>query len=114
MLNPQKLEKAYLEFTSDLPRWLQDGITHVDLGLLKRLNLLNKTAEEEKELQTQFPFYFHVIETQEKVTLFNNQFVVWIVPKMIEEVPTTLTLIALVRQDRPHLELAFSTSCGGG
>ena len=75
MFASQKLEKIYQKFAEDLSSHLQDGIVKVDLALLKRFNLLNKTPEEEKEIQTQFPFYFHVIESQEKVTLFNNQFV---------------------------------------
>jgi hypothetical protein len=109
MLNPQKLEKAYNSYIGDLAKWLQDGVVEVDLNLLKKFDLLNKTPEEEKELQSQFPFYFHVIENQEKVTLFNNQFVVWIVPKVIDDVPTTMTLISLVHKDVPRLELVFST-----
>ncbi|MBS0584861.1 MAG: hypothetical protein JSR76_01000 [Verrucomicrobia bacterium] len=110
MLNPQKLEKFYKEFIKDLPKWVQDGIVQVDLTLLKKFNLLNKTPEEEKEIQAQFPFYFHVIESDEKVALFNNQFIVWIVPKVVEDVPTTLTLIALVQKEKPRLEIAFSTA----
>ena len=110
MLSPQKLEKAYKEFTEDINQCLQDGIVHVDLSLLKKLGLLNKTPEEEKEAQAQFPFYFHVIESEEKVTLFNNQFAVWIIPKVIDETPSTLTLISLVQKDHPQLEIAFSTS----
>lgn len=110
MLNPQKLEKAFKGFMNDLGKCVQDGIIEVDLGLLKRFDLLNKTPEEEKELQAQFPFYFHVIENQEKVTLFNNQFVVWIVPKVVNEIPTTITLIALVHKDVPRLEIVFSTA----
>ena len=110
MLNPKKLEKAYKGFTNDLSKWIPDGVTDVDLNLLKEFDLLNKTPEEERELQAQFPFYFHVIENQEKVTLFNNQFVVWIVPKVVDDIPTTMTLIALVQKDNPRLEIAFSTA----
>jgi hypothetical protein len=110
MFASQKLEKIYQKFTEDLSSHLQDGIVKVDLALLKRFNLLNKTPEEEKEIQTQFPFYFHVIESQEKVTLFNNQFVVWIIPKVEGDVPTTLTLIALNQKDDLRLEIAFSTA----
>lgn len=110
MLNQQKLEKSYKEFIKDLGKHLQDGLIEVDLTLLKDLNLLNKSPEEEKDIQTQFPFYFHVVENTEKVTLFNNQFIVWIIPKVINEIPTTLTLIALVTKDKPRLEIAFSTT----
>ncbi len=110
MLNQKKLEKSYTQFTSDLGKWLQDGIIHVDLSLLKKFDLLNKTPEEEKELQAQFPFYFHVVESNEKVTLFNNQFVVWIIPKVIDDTPTTLTLIALTTNEEPRLEIVISSS----
>lgn len=109
MLNPQKIEAAFQHFMKDLNKWLQDGLIHVNLPLLKELDLLNKTPEEEKDIQSQFPFYFHVIETDEKVTLFNHQFIVWIVPKVVDDVPTTLTLIALMNNDEPQLEIAFST-----
>lgn len=110
MLNPKKLETLYQEFISDLSKWLQDGIIQVDLALLKKFDLLNKTPEEEREVQAQFPFYFHVIESEEKVTLFNNQFVVWIIPKVVDEIPTTLILIALMTSDKPRLEMAFSSA----
>ena len=110
MFASQKLEKIFKKFSSDLGTHLQDGVVKVDLSLLKRFSLLNKTPEEEKELQTQFPFYFHVIENPEKVTLFNNQFVVWIIPKVENDIPTTLTLIALTQKDDLRLEIAFSTA----
>ena len=110
MFNPQKLENFYKNVDNDLGKYLQDGIIKVDLALLKRLNLLHKRPEEEKETQAQFPFYFHVIESQEKVTLFNNQFAVWIIPKIEQGTPTTLTLIALIQKEELQLEVAFSTT----
>ncbi len=110
MMNPNKLEDSYKEFIFDLAKWVQDGIIHVDLALLKKFDLLNKTPEEEKEIQAQFPFYFHVLESNEKVTLFNNQFAVWIIPKVVDETPTTLTLIALMTNTKPRLEIVFSSA----
>ena len=110
MMNPNKLEDSYKEFIFDLAKWVQDGIIHVDLALLKKFDLLNKTPEEEKEIQAQFPFYFHVLESNEKVTLFNNQFAVWIITKVVDETPTTLTLIALMTNTKPRLEIVFSSA----
>ncbi len=109
MPNPQKLQQAFEDYMADLNRSLQDGVIEVNLEFLKKFDLLNKTEEQEKEMQKQFPFYFHVIETPEKVTLFNNQFAVWIVPKLVGDVPTTVTLVALIHGETPHLEIAFST-----
>ncbi|MBM3200959.1 MAG: hypothetical protein FJZ56_00955 [Chlamydiae bacterium] len=109
VLGPQKLEIVFEEYMADLGRWLQDGVMEVNLEFLKKFDLLSKTEEQEKEMQKQFPFYFHVVETPEKVTLFNNQFAIWIVPKLISDTPTTITLVSLIRGDTPHLEIAFST-----
>ena len=95
MLNPNQIEQAYQLFMGDLNKWFPDGLIDVDLFLLKELGLLNQNENDEKILQSQFPFYFHVVETDDKVTLFNNQFVVWIVPQMIDHTPTTITLICL-------------------
>ncbi|MBM3184463.1 MAG: hypothetical protein FJZ64_04065 [Chlamydiae bacterium] len=53
--------------------------------------------------------YFHVIESIEKVTLFNDQFVIWIIPKMEQDQPTTFVLIASNHQDNINLEIVFTT-----
>ena len=111
MLNPNQIEQAYQLFMGDLNKWFPDGLIDVDLFLLKELGLLNQNENDEKILQSQFPFYFHVVETDDKVTLFNNQFVVWIVPQMIDHTPTTITLICLTDpQQNLHPEMAFTTS----
>ena len=114
MLNPVKLEQTYAEFIHNLGEWLPDGLIEVDLFLLKDFDLLDNDDDLEEPadlLQSEFPFYFHVVETADKVTLFNNQFAVWIVPKVIEGTPTTLTLISLIGYDEePRLEIAFTTS----
>lgn len=110
MVNPIQLEESFSEFINNLPKWIPDGIMQVDLQLLDELGLLNQEHLETSEEEDQFPHYFHVIETADKVTLFNHQFVVWIVPQVINEMPCTLTLIALMNSDKPNLELGFSTS----
>jgi hypothetical protein len=111
MLNPNHIEQAYQLFMNDLTRFIPDGLIDVDLFLLKELGLLNQNENDEKILQSQFPFYFHVVETDDKVTLFNNQFVVWIVPQMLDNIPTTITLICLIDTSKNlQPEMAFSTA----
>jgi hypothetical protein len=111
MLNPNQIEQAYQLFINDINKWVPDGIIDVDLFLLKELGLLNQNENDEKILQSQFPFYFHVVETDDKVTLFNNQFVVWIVPQMLDGIPTTVTLISLIDHNQNlNPEMAFSTA----
>ena len=108
-MNPIQLDEAYNKFISNLPSWVPDGIVEVDLSLLEKTDLLQHAAFEDKEQVEQLPHYFHVIETADKVTLFNHQFVIWIVPKVVDEIPVTVTLIALMKTRQPHLEIVFST-----
>lgn len=110
MMSPEKIEEAFTLFTSDLGKWIHDGgMIEVDLALLNKLCLLDQPDLDEKDIQSHFPFYFHVVETPEKVTLFNQQFIVWIVPKMTDQGPSTLVLIALLHKDQPRLEISFIT-----
>lgn len=109
MLNPMQLEEFYQEYIQNLGKWVHDGITNVDLSLLHEFGILDSFEEEEDD-PDDLTQYFHVVESPEKVTLFNEQFSVWIVPKMEEEIPSTFVLIALNQSDKPHLEIVFTTS----
>jgi hypothetical protein len=109
-MNPTQLDQIYHEFISNLSSWIPEGIIEVDLKLLEEAGLLSSESFEEKQESEQLPHYFHVIETSEKVTLFNHQFVIWIIPKIVDETPTTVVMIALVTADKPHLEIVFSTN----
>ncbi|MDX8431078.1 MAG: hypothetical protein SNF33_04660 [Candidatus Algichlamydia australiensis] len=108
MSDPTLLEETFTKFMQEFPKCVPDGIISVDLKLLRDLGLLD--AEEDEEDSEEFPHQFHVIETDEKVTLFNEEFAIWIVPKIIDELPTTLTLISLLSGEKPKLEIVFSTS----
>jgi hypothetical protein len=91
----------------DIYKWLPDGVIEVDIHILQKLNLLNfHTPSTNDSALTR---YFHVVESEEKLTLVNDQFIVWIVPERNEEEPMTHTLIALNKDNDVHLELAFVT-----
>ncbi|MCH9614397.1 MAG: hypothetical protein SP1CHLAM54_16440 [Chlamydiia bacterium] len=109
MTSPLELDTAFETFISNLPSFVPEGVIEVDLTLLEEAGLLNYEEFEEQTTEESLPHYFHVIETSEKVTLFNHQFAIWIVPQLAEDLPMTLVLISLVTEDKPHLELAFST-----
>lgn len=110
MLNPIELEDAFQNFIANLNDYIPDGIIEVNLHLLSELGLLEVEQMQDDQSDEEFPHYFHVIETSDKVTLFNHQFAVWIVPKIIDGNPTTLTLISLIAEGEPNLEIVFSTS----
>ncbi len=108
MLNPMQIEEVYRQFTSDLPHWAHDGILSVDLQTLYDQGLL-ESIQDENEEPDDLTQYFHVVESVEKVTLFNEQFIVWIIPKMEGEQPMTLVMIALNHPGKPSLEIVFTT-----
>ncbi len=80
MLNPIQIEEAYKEFMTNMADCAHDGIIHIDLHFLHETGLLKGLAEDKSE-PDDLSQYFHVIESVEKVTLFNEQFIVWIIPK---------------------------------
>lgn len=108
MLNPTQIEEAYKEFMGNLPQWAHDGVVYIDLKFLYDEGLLN-VLQDDKSDPDDLTQYFHVIESVEKVTLFNEQFIVWIIPKMDTEQPMTYVLIALNHPEKAHLEVVFMT-----
>jgi hypothetical protein len=103
-----ELDSSYEQFIRRLPELIPDGVTMVDLKLLQKLGLLHE--EIEQDASSSLTRFFHVVESKDKITLFNDQFVIWIVPEKINQEPTTLVLIALDGQSKPKLEMAFSIS----
>jgi len=106
MKDPQQLEVFFKRYMLNLNQFLPDGIIEVNLDLLKDLDLLQDQPINETNLTQSF----YVVESSDKLTLFNDRFAVWIVPQLIEELPITYTLIALQAASAPQLEMAFSTS----
>ena len=109
MLNPTQIETSYKDFITNLPKCAHDGIIPVDLHLLHNLGLLG-TLQDDVVDRDDLTQYFHVIESPEKVTLFNDQFVVWIVPRMEQDIAMTYILIALNHTEKLNLEIVFATT----
>jgi len=102
-----QLDEVYNKFITNLEDWSPEGITEVNLKLLQSFDLLHYHRRESHD--PGLTRYFHVVETPEKITLVNEQFVVWIVPDKIENLPVTYILIALNKDSIPHLEIVFQT-----
>lgn len=108
MDNPKLIEEWYLKYTQNLGSWAPEGIIVMDLKKLKELDLLDfkKEVTEEQNLSR----FFHVIESPDKITLFDDQYVVWIVPENNDGNPITYIFIALNYTEELSLEIVFSTS----
>lgn len=102
-----KLDQQFKKYITELQKWLPDGVIQVDLPLLQEFELLDSGLDEKST--PALTRYFHVVESFEKITLINDQFVIWIVPQKGDTIKT-LTLIALNYPDHLKLELAFLTS----
>jgi hypothetical protein len=109
MIDPLELERAYQCYMADLATHMPEGLLEVDLPLLQQLNLLTQ-EEIETENSDFLNESFYVVESEEKLTLFNHKYSVWIIPQIKENQPVTYTLIALNENNKPHLEMGFTTS----
>jgi hypothetical protein len=108
MDNIRQLEIFYRKMTKHLHEWLPEGIIQVDIELLQTLNLLNFPVKDLPD--SPLARHFHVIETEEKITLINEEYVIWIVPGVQKGIPITYTFIALNRSHELKLELCFETA----
>lgn len=102
------LEECYKKFIKNISYWSPESIISIDLGLLHHFDLL-KYHHPYRHDNT-LTRYFHVVETNEKITLVNDDFVIWIVPEKTKDILTTYCLVALNRNEEPHLELVFLAS----
>lgn len=108
MDNISLLEECYKRYSKNLYSWLPEDVIEINLDILWELDLLHYLDDETHD--PTLTRYFHVIETEEKITLINDDFVVWIVPDICNDIPKTFTMIALNESNFPKLELAFTTT----
>lgn len=108
MHNLTLLEECYKKYIRSLYYWIPEGIFTVNLELLEHFDLLHfRTFNSREPLLSQ---NFHIVDSPEKITLVNKEFVIWIMSDHIDHIPVTYTLIALNRGEYPVLELAFVAS----
>ncbi|WP_039356727.1 hypothetical protein [Candidatus Protochlamydia amoebophila] len=110
MHNLAMIEEYYKKFSKNLSYWIPDGIFYVNLDLLHHFDLLHFQPLTKKKAQL-IPRYFHIIESTDKITLVNDDYIVWIVPDQLDDLPVTYTLIALNKPEEDvHLEATFIAS----
>lgn len=101
------LEEYYKKFIKSLCSLIPEGIYFINLELLHHFDLLHFQPQTEYK-DPALTRYFHIVETSEKITLINDEFIIWIMPDRVDETPLTYTLIALNRgEQEPQLEAAF-------
>jgi hypothetical protein len=105
------IEAYYDKFTKDLDLWNPEGFYSLNLTLLHHFDLLHFQPLSLQPQEANITRYFHMIESPEKITLVNNDFIVWIIPERREQMPLTSILIALNDEVHdPRLEVVFVAS----
>ncbi len=110
MHNLALIEESYKKFIKNLFYWIPEGIFLVNLDLLHHFDLLHFQPITKRK-DPNLTRYFHIIESSEKITLVNDDYIVWIIPDRVDNIPVTYTLIALNKLDQElQLEAAFIAS----
>ena len=102
------IEKSFKTLINKLDELNHENFIHVDLEFLQKHDLLH--FHQLKASNHGLTRYFQVIESFEKITLINEEFVVWIVPENIDGRSVIYTLVALNEESEPKLELVFLLS----
>ena len=110
MMNPTDLEASYQKYVDNLALWLPDGVIEVDLDLLNSLHLLDAEGNPCELNPETKDHSFYIFESEDKITLVNDEYIVWIAPQTIEDEPTTYTFVAKNTTPESKLELVFSSS----
>lgn len=108
MLDPVLIEETFNHLVTHLNQKAPDGIIDVDLQVLSSLNLLNINVLEDQLFFNGSAEQFYMVEADEKLTLFNPNYVIWMLPSFVGENASTYVFIAKNFQDAPpKLEIIF-------
>jgi hypothetical protein len=107
MLSIEDINAFYAYLTQHTPDLIPDGIIDVDVKLLQSLNILNPTQNigsgSAKEL-------LQAIDSGGRITLFNDRFVLWIIPQNDVSPPSTTVILARCNENTIKPEVAFRTA----
>lgn len=103
-----RIELYFQQFIQEIWERPGDDMIEITLPLLQKMDLINDLDPSQDD--PSLTRYFQVVETEEKITLINEEFIIWIVPDHIEDESITYTLIATNGLEIPQLELCFITS----
>lgn len=101
----EELNRAFEKVMEDFPNLPSEAIVDVDLKFLDSMGLTNEG--EYVNPNEAFERSFKVIEGHNRITLFNNQFVIWILPEIMDGTPATYALIGLRGDETVKLEVVF-------
>ena len=97
MYDPILVEHHYQSFVSDVKSNIPDGVLKITDDILEQYQISLDNDDYDDPVK---PYcYFYVVENTDKITLVNNDFIVWIVPKVLDLQAVTFILVGL--RDNP-------------
>ncbi len=111
MLDPVALEESFNQMLTHLNQKAPDGIIEINLQLLDSLNLMSISAFENQIYFASTTDQFYMVEAEEKLTLFNQEYVIWMLPAFLGKNASTYVFIAKNFKNKPPmLELIFQAN----
>lgn len=108
MVNFTILDRCLKRYLKEVKTWSPDRLIDINLATLHSLGMLADFHEPSKDVE--LTRYFQIAESPDKITLVNEEFVIWIVPDVANNTPVTFVFIALNSRKKPLLEVTFSAS----
>jgi hypothetical protein len=103
----EEINSYYEYLTSHTTQLLPDGIANVDLHLLHSLNILTPHPIPQSSSARDL---LQAIEEGGRITLFNDRFVLWIVPQNEVYPASTTVILARCNNNKISPEIAFKTA----
>lgn len=107
MVTIDQLDTFFETLSQNTGDFLPDGIMDVSVKTLHHLHLL---TEEASEGELQPSHLLQAVESDGRITLFNERFALWIVPQVGADPSCTIVYIATHQDGDLRAELAFRTS----
>lgn len=101
----EELNSGFEQAMKEFPHLPKEAIIEVDIKLLDSVGLTNEG--EYTNPNEAFERSFKVMESGSRITLYNQQFVIWIIPELLDSIPATYALIALRDHEKMKLEVVF-------
>lgn len=107
MITIDQLDTYYQSLSQNTLELLPDGIIDVNIKTLQTLRLLTEEASSGEGTTAEL---LQAVETDGRITLFNERFALWIVPQVGASPSATVVYVATHQNDEVKAELGFRTS----
>jgi len=104
VINIEEINNFFEKLINNTTTFLPDGIVDINIKILQSLQILSNKHPTPKK-----PQVLQAIEAQGKITLFNEEFIIWVAVQAESTPPCTLVFIARNSNDTIKPELGFRT-----